>query len=74
MPNLQFLAHLLVDGRKILVLARPHIPLHGRGHPYVAIKLRNGGQDGLLLRDESKFLKEAPQVLEQILCGEVVKL
>ena len=68
---MQDLAHLVVNGREILVLRRP--VKNG-----VALKLRKSGPKGQYLEDESAYLslddEQCKQTLTRLLCGEVILL
>ena len=63
----QQLAHVVVQGKKILVLLRP-------ARLHVSLKLRKSGPDGMYLEDESKHLEENNSQLDKLLTGKVIKL
>lgn len=68
---MQDLAHLIVNGREILVLRRPR--KYG-----VALKLRKSGSKGQYLEDESAYLsidnEQCKQTLARLLRGEVITI
>jgi len=63
----QFLAHLRVKGKKIKVLCRTN--LDG-----VSLKLRYSGEDGKFLEDESVFLNNNLDKVEDLINGRVLRL
>lgn len=63
---MQQLAHLYIDGQKVLVLVR-------RKQYGVALKLRASGVDGQRLTDEETYIRlHAPENGRRLLAGEVV--
>ena len=66
---MQTIAHLEIEGKKIKVLVR----LSSWKATHVSLKLRKSGDDGVLLTDESAYLKDEPVKLSELLDGKVVK-
>mgnify|MGYP001168639879 CR=1 FL=1 len=66
---MQTIAHLEIDGQKIKVLVR----LSSWKATHVTLKLRKSGEDGVLLSDESEYLKVDREKLDNLQAGKVVK-
>ena len=66
---MQDAAHVIVNGQRILVLRRVNLAAN-----CVSLKVRNTGQAGMYLPDESAHLEENPDALEKLLDGKVIKL
>ena len=64
---MQFLGYFIMDGKKVLVLAR--VKKYS-----MRLKLRKSGKDGINLTDERDFLREEPTIYKRLLAGEVVEL
>lgn len=67
---MQQLAHLKIEGQIIKVLARLTKKRDGF---YVSLKLRDSGEIGKEMSDESEYLKTEPQKLSDLLAGKVIK-
>lgn len=65
---MQGIGHILIDKEKIKILWRTNLKT------YVAIKLRKSGQDGMLLTEESEYLRENQESLNKLKAGKVLYL
>ena len=63
---MQFSGHVIINKQKIKVLVRTT-------KTYVSLKLRNSGDDGHFLADESIYLGQEPKQVELLKSGEVIK-
>lgn len=70
---MQQLAHVIVNGETIKVLARL-VKMRKSDGFYVAMKLRNSGELGKEMTSEAEYLKAEPQKLQELLSGKVIKV
>ncbi len=68
---MQGTGYILVGNKKILVLLR-EVGNPKRGF-YRSLKLRKTGKDGIFLEDESIFLNERLDLVQELLDGKVIK-
>ena len=68
---MQGAGHILVGNKKILVLLREAGDTK-RGF-YRSLKLRKTGKDGVFMEDESIFLSERHDLVQELLDGKVIK-
>ena len=71
---MQSIGHIIVSGEKILVLSRFVVKRESRKIQtgYRALKIRNGSKDGQYFQEESEWLEDFLERVEDLKAGKVI--